>query len=91
MQDQNIQSIMRAADELVEQTLQTLRSVDEIYAHVGVDPARLRNLEVEQARVEAEAQAAFRDDLADIEREAERVGAAHADAPQARRVHHNHV
>ncbi|KDB64803.1 hypothetical protein AZ15_1633 [Bordetella bronchiseptica A1-7] len=61
------------------------------YAHVGVDPARLRNLAVEQARIEAEAQAAFRDDLADIEREAARVKAASTDAPQARRVLHNHV
>ncbi|AOB26153.1 MULTISPECIES: hypothetical protein [Bordetella] len=91
MQDQDIQSIMRAAEELVEQTRQALRNVDEIYAHVGVDPARLRSLAVEQARVEAEAQAAFRDDLADIEREAARVKAACTDAPQARRVPYNHV
>ncbi|MFU1954274.1 hypothetical protein [Bordetella bronchiseptica] len=91
MQEQDIQSIMRAAEELVEQTCKALCSVDEIYAHVGVDPARLRNLAVEQARIEAEAQAAFRDDLADIEREAARVKAASTDAPQARRVLHNHV
>lgn len=39
MQEQDIQSIMRAAEELVEQTRQALYSVDEIYAHVGVDPA----------------------------------------------------
>ncbi|KCV60473.1 hypothetical protein L493_1596 [Bordetella bronchiseptica 99-R-0433] len=91
MQDQDIQSIMRAAEELVEQTRQALRNVDEIYAHVGVDPARLRSLAVEQARVEAEAQAVFRDDLADIEREAARVKAACTDAPQARRVPYNHV
>ncbi|MGZ9895389.1 type III secretion system chaperone Btc22 [Bordetella bronchiseptica] len=91
MQDQDIQSTMRAAEELVEQTRQALRNVDEIYAHVGVDPARLRSLAVEQARVEAEAQAAFRDDLADIEREAARVKAACTDAPQARRVPYNHV
>ncbi|CCN19613.1 hypothetical protein [Bordetella bronchiseptica] len=91
MQEQDIQSIMRAAEELVEQTRQALYSVDEIYARVGVDPARLRNLAVEQARIEAEAQAAFRDDLADIEREAARVKAACTDAPQGRRVLHNHV
>jgi len=40
MQEQDIQSIMRAAEELVEQTRKALCSVDEIYAHVGVDPAR---------------------------------------------------
>ncbi|ARP77557.1 type III secretion system chaperone Btc22 [Bordetella genomosp. 6] len=91
MQDQDIQSIMRAAEELVEQTRQALRNVDEIYAHVGVDPARLRSLAVEQARIEAEAQAAFRDDLADIEREAARVKVACTDAPPARRVPYNHV
>jgi len=71
MANKTPEEIMREADALIQQTLRNLSTTDEVYREYGLDPQNLASASTakEQADAKAEAEALFRKDMLDIERE----------------------